>query len=241
MKHKTILWAKMWFAFGIILFFVPGSASAIEALRVELDNGMVVLVAEKPDSPIVAVYGLVKTGSATEGEFLGTGVSHYLEHMLFKGTENRGVGEIAGKIQAVGGSINAATGRDYTIYTINVPYDQFAIAIDILADVLRNATLDPEEAAKERDVILNEMRMHNDNPDRKLSEVTSKNIYLNHPYRHPVIGYEELFKGLTPDSLRQYYKKHYVPNNIVVTIAGLTVPYFQLKARGVIKNRGDQK
>jgi zinc protease len=192
------------------------SPSALDhTSKVVLDNGLTVLITEMPSSPVVAVYALVKTGSATEGEFLGTGISHFLEHMLFKGTHGRGVGEIAAKIQAIGGEINAATGKDYTIYTITVPFEQFDVALDVLADMLMHSTMEPEEVERERSVIFSEMKMHNDNPDRKIQEIKDKNIYLRHPYRHPIIGYETALAGVTRDDLLEYYRRFYVPDNTI--------------------------
>ena len=101
----------------IFIFSICLSTQAFEgkSSKVILDNGLTVILSEMPSSPVVCVYGLVKTGSATEGEYLGSGTSHFLEHMLFKGTTKRKMGEIASQIQAVGGEINASTGKDYTI------------------------------------------------------------------------------------------------------------------------------
>lgn len=196
-----------------------GFAQVITEKKV-LDNGLTVLVSQLPSSQVVSVYGLVKTGSASEGEFLGSGISHYLEHMLFKMTDHRAVGEIAAKIQSVGGSINAQTGKDYTMYTITVPVDAIDTAVDILADMLINTKFDPTEAEKERKVILNEMRLHNDNPDTHLADMTDAQVYVKHPYRHPIIGYAELLGKITTDDLTKYYKTHYAPNNTIVSIAG---------------------
>ena len=208
-------------AFHLILIPHGFSHAGISpASKIVLDNGLTVLVTEMPSSPVVSVYALVKTGSATEGEYLGTGISHFLEHMLFKGTHGRGVGEIAAKIQAVGGEINAATGKDYTIYTITVPFEQFDTALDILVDMLMHATMEPEEVERERNVIISEMKMHDDDPDSKLQEIVYKNVYLNHPYRHPIIGYETALAGLTREDLLAYYHRFYVPNNTVVSITG---------------------
>ena len=185
-----------------------------------LDNGLTVLVREMPASPVVCLYALVKTGSATEGDYLGSGVSHFLEHMLFKGTSKRGVGAIAAQIQAVGGEINASTGQDYTIYTIQVPPQSFDMALDILTDMLMNSTIAPEEVEKERQVVLGEMRMGEDDPDRELGKIAFQNIYIEHPYRHPIIGYKDLFVALTREDVWNYYRSHYVPNNMVVSVAG---------------------
>jgi len=185
-----------------------------------LDNGLTVLISEMPSSPIVSVYALVKAGSATEGKFLGTGISHFLEHMLFKGTVDRSVGEIASQIQAVGGSINASTSMDYTIYTLNVPFEAFDIALDVLSDMLMNSVMNAEEVEKERDVIFGEMRLNNDNPDRKVHRLTFENAYINHPYRHPVIGYKELLEKVSREDIVEYYQSYYAPNNIVFSVAG---------------------
>ena len=207
---------------AVILLSSAFSSGAFEdrSLKRVLDNGLTVLVTEIPSSPVVSVYALVKTGSATEGRFLGAGISHFLEHMLFKGTHGRQVGEIAGRVQAVGGTINAATGMDYTIYTITVPYGSFDVALDILSDMLANASMDAEEVERERNVIFSEMRMRNDDPDTRISELAFKNVYMRHPYRHPIIGYGELLAEVTRDDLVGYYRERYAPNNTVLSVAG---------------------
>jgi zinc protease len=208
----------------LVLFFltVPLTSFSYEGKTAKhvLDSGLTILISEMPASPVVSVYALVKTGSATEGKFLGSGISHFVEHMLFKGTHGLELGEIAGQIQAVGGTINAATSFDYTIYTITVPFDAFDVALKIQADMLMNATMDKEEVEKEREVIFGEIRLYKDNPDRTLSEWTFKNVYLYHPYQHPIIGYEDLLKKITQQDLMEYYKAKYTPNNMVFSIAG---------------------
>jgi len=185
-----------------------------------MDNGLTVLISEIPTSPVVSTFALVKAGSSTEGKYLGTGISHFVEHMLFKGTHGRGVGEIASRIQAVGGEINAATTRDYTIYIITVPHEHIDVALDILADMLMNATIDGEEVELEREVIFGEMRMRNDDPDRVLHELTYQNIFLRHPYRHPIIGYKSLLAAVTAQDLTDYYRERYVASNTILSIGG---------------------
>ncbi|MBI5150893.1 MAG: insulinase family protein [Candidatus Omnitrophica bacterium] len=204
------------------LFFqqTPSPAAEEVSSKIILDNGLTVLTREMPASPVVCLYALVKTGSATEGEYLGSGVSHFLEHMMFKGTQKRGVGQIAAQIQAVGGSVNASTGKDYTIYTIEVPPEAFDMALDVLTDMLMNSTISPEEVERERQVVLGEMRMDNDNPDRRLGEIADQNIYIAHAYRYPIIGYKETFLHLTRDDIWSYYRSQYVPNNIILSVAG---------------------
>ncbi|MCK5259551.1 MAG: insulinase family protein [Candidatus Omnitrophica bacterium] len=208
-------------AAALLLFFSFSSHAFEErSFKDILDNGLTVLVTEIPSSPVVSLYALVKTGSATEGKFLGAGISHFLEHMLFKGTHGRDVGELAACIQAVGGKINASTGMDYTIYTITVPHGSFDVALDILSDMLANAEMDAQEVERERNVIFSEMRMRNDNPDAKINELTFKNVFIAHPYRHPVIGYRSLFAGITREDLIEYYRERYAPNNTVFSVAG---------------------
>ncbi len=206
----------------LAVFFLglPCAALAEPSSKYILDNGMTVVANEIPTSPVVALYALVKTGSATEGRYLGTGVSHFVEHMLFKGTEKRKVGEIAKEARALGGVINASTSFDYTIYTLELPAESFEAGLDILSDMLMNSRFDETQFTKERDVIIGEMRLHNDNPGRRLSDGVFKTVYQRHPYHHPIIGYEPLFKSLTRDELFDYYKANYIPNNIVFSVAG---------------------
>jgi zinc protease len=185
-----------------------------------LDNGMTVLIKDMPENYNAGLYALVKTGSATEGGLMGSGVSHFLEHMLFKGSDKRKVGEIGQEVKALGGIINASTSFDYTVYYIDLPAENFDKALDILADMLMNSRVSPEDVESEREVILGEMRMHNDRPERKLSEQVFRNVYVRHPYRHPIIGYKPVFLKLTRDDLWRYYQEQYNPNNIVFSVAG---------------------
>lgn len=207
----------------LIFFSLPhacGAADFLSTERFELDNGLIVLTTPMPNSEMVSVYGVVKTGSATEGEYLGAGLSHFMEHMLFKGTQRRGVGAIAAEVQTLGGTINAGTHFDYTIYTITVPLVHFEQAVDILSDMLMHPQFDPTEIDKERDVVLNEIRMYDDQPERYLNEHVFQTVYRVHPYRIPIIGFEELLKPLTRDDFLAYYHRHYVPNNMIISVAG---------------------
>lgn len=217
MKKKGLFFLSI-----ALLFSFPLSAIASQrtAQKHVLDNGMTVLIQEMPASSVVAVYALVKTGSATEGKYLGSGISHFVEHMLFKGTQKRAVGEISKEVRALGGIINASTSFDYTTYYIELPQGLFDEALDIIVDMLMNSTFDPKEVEKERDVIIGEIRLHNDNPDRKLSQLVFANVYQRHPYRHPIIGYLPLFKKITRQDLLDYYGSSYIPNNIIFSVAG---------------------
>lgn len=208
----------------IILSFSSSSqisaAQGLHTSKTELDNGMKVIVSEMPSSSMVSVYALIETGSATEGKWLGTGISHFMEHMAFKGTQKRAVGAIAREVQSLGGTINAWTGKDRIMFTLDVPAEHFDKALDILSDSLMNSTLSEEEVERERVVIVNEMRLHRDNPDRAMSRMQFENVYLQHPYKHEVIGYDSLFAKITRDDLYEFYKEKFIPNNMIFSVAG---------------------
>jgi len=188
--------------------------------RYTLPNGLTVLL--KPDSaaPVSSVQVWVKTGSIHEGAHLGAGLSHYLEHMLFKGTTRRAGREISATVQAHGGYINAYTTFDRTVYYIDVPSNHTAVAIDLLADAVLHSTLPAEEVAKEKDVILREIDMCLDDPDQRLSQALFETAYRTHPYRQPIIGHRDVFAAVTRDDLLAYYHARYVPNNLVLVIVG---------------------
>ncbi len=185
-----------------------------------LPNGMTVLLREDHRAPVAALQMWVNTGSAFEQEYAGTGVSHFLEHMLFKGTAKRGVGQIAQDIQSYGGDINAYTSYEATVFAINIESGQFFHALEILADAIMHSSFDPEEFKKEQEVIIKEINMNDDDPERYVSRLFWATAYAEHPAKHPVIGYEELFRKLTRDDVLRYYKTRYVPNNMVLVAAG---------------------
>lgn len=185
-----------------------------------LENGMTILVREDSSSQVSSVQLWVNTGSIHEGPLLGAGVSHYLEHMLFKGTEKRSGKQISREVQSLGGYINAYTTFDRTVYYIDLPSENTIGAIDILADAGFNSTLPEEEVEKERQVILREIDMGKDDPDHLLGRAVFETAYRVHPYKYPVIGYKDIFETVTRDELMDYYKSRYVPNNMVLVITG---------------------
>jgi len=210
--------------FGLSVFAAPQAATVSESppqpQRYVLDNGMVVILEEIHTAPVVALQVWVKAGSITEGEYSGSGVSHYIEHMLFKGTERRGVGEIDREIRGLGGQIGGYTSFDRTVYHLVVPSDYFVTALDVLADAVMNSTFDPEEFKKERGVILREIDMGEDDPDRFLGRLFWSTFYREHPYRYPVIGYRTLFERLSREDLLDYYHRMYRPNNMILVGVG---------------------
>ena len=188
--------------------------------RFTLSNGLTVLLKEEHAHKIASVQVWVKTGSIHEGEMLGAGLSHFLEHMLFKGTDRRSGEEITRSVQAAGAYINAYTTFDRTVYYIETPSEEIALAVDILADAALNSALPGEEVVKERDVILREIDMGQDDPDRQLTRTLFSNAFHEHPYRYPVIGYREIFETVTREDLLSYYQERYVPNNMVLVVVG---------------------
>jgi zinc protease len=185
-----------------------------------LPNGLTILVQEDHSAPVASVQAWCATGSIYEDQHLGAGLSHILEHMLFKGTKTRGKNEIAQKIQDVGGYINAYTSFDRTVFWIDVPKDGVTTALDILADAMMNSALPPEEYQKEQEVIRREFAMGMDDPDRMAGLLLFATAYQRHPYRFPVIGELEIYNQLTQEQVTQYYKTRYVPNNLIFVVVG---------------------
>lgn len=189
-------------------------------VRRVLPNGLTVVVKPDRKAPVASVQVWVKTGSIHEGDKLGAGLSHYLEHMLFKGTTRRTGPRISAEVQAHGGYNNAYTTFDRTVYYIDLPAEHVAVAVDVLADMVFNSKLDAGDAKKEKDVILREIDMGNDDPDQRLAQTLFATAFRRHPYAHPIIGHRDVFKRITPRELRAYYRARYIPNNMVVVIAG---------------------
>ncbi|RUM88593.1 MAG: insulinase family protein [Thermodesulfatator sp.] len=184
-----------------------------------LKNGLVAVVEENHRAPVVAVQVWVRAGSVYESERLA-GITHLIEHMIFKGTEKRGPGEIAETIEAHGGYINAFTSYDYTCYYVVGPREILEIALDILSDAVFHATFDPQELAREKEVVLEEMRMREDRPMIVLAEKVMEEAYQRYPYRRPVIGSEKTVRAITRKDILAYVKRFYVPENMAVVVVG---------------------
>ncbi len=190
------------------------------ARRWTLPNGLVLIVQEDRSAPVASVQAWCETGSITEGAQLGAGLSHILEHLLFKGTATRKPNEIAQAVQDLGGYINAYTSFERTVYWIDLPAKGVHEALDILADAMMNSTLPPEEYAKEQEVIRREFAMGEDDPDRVSSRHLFATAYREHPYRQPVIGHLDVYNRLTREDVLAYYKARYVPNNLFFVVVG---------------------
>jgi len=219
-KNSNIFWL-------LLLLFNLGCAikkeKFIEASNVQkfiLENGLTVVAKKIKGNPLVSIEILIKTGSARENEYLGTGISHFLEHLIFKGTEKFPPGEIARYINRLGGEINGITTFDYTSFFITVPKENWEEALYVLVDSVFNPKLSQDDFMKERQVIINEMIMNENDPQRKIFHLFFHNFYRIHPYRHPIIGYKDLFLKLTIEDIKNYHRKTYIPNNAILAISG---------------------
>src|SRR5437016_13343049 len=191
---------------------------------ITLENGLTVIVREDHSAPVVSAQAWCASGSIHEGRWLGAGLSHMIEHMLFKGTATRPGSRIDQEVQEAGGYMNAYTSFDRTVYHIDVPNTGARTAIDILCDIMQNASLPPDELAKEMDVIRREMDMCQDDPGRRASRRLFEVAYTRSPYRFTVIGYPDIFNEVKPDDIRAYYREKYAPNNVFFVVTGDVKP-----------------
>ncbi|MBI3312266.1 MAG: insulinase family protein [Candidatus Omnitrophica bacterium] len=188
--------------------------------RTVLPNGLTLLIQEEHAHPLAAFYAVVRTGSATEGKFLGTGISHVVEHMLFKGTARRPVGAVEKEARSYGGTSQGYTTYDTTSYQLVVNREHWSEAADLLIDALFFPTMDSAEFSKEREVVLRELKMRKDDPGQLAWDLLFSNVFRVHPYRIPIIGYESLLKEITAEETREYHEIHYGPNRMVLAVVG---------------------
>jgi zinc protease len=184
-----------------------------------LPNGLDVLLRETHSAPVAEIQIWCKVGSADEapGE---EGLAHFHEHMLFKGTERRGLGEIAGEVEGVGGRINAYTSFDQTVYYATLPSAEVGTGIDVLADALQHSIFDPDEVSREVEVVLEEIRRSKDTPGDVLGDVLFRTAYTAHPYRVPILGPAENVASFTREKVSRFFKRWYAPDNLLVVGVG---------------------
>ena len=185
----------------------------------KLDNGLTMLVKETPGTKAVTVQIWVKAGSIYEDPD-EAGITHLIEHMIFKGTDTMGAGELAAAIEGKGGRINAYTSYEYTVYHATLAARYWETAMDVLTDSLLHSTFDPTELDREKPVVLEELHMRNDQPRIKLFQALMRHSYRAFPYRRPVIGSVESVSSFTRGDILSYIKKHYVPANFTVVVVG---------------------
>jgi zinc protease len=192
-------------------------------IRQVLLNGIPVIVQEHRGSDVVALQLWVRCGARDESAS-ELGLAHYLEHMVFRGTTSRPGGFMERDVEAVGGRMNAGTSWDYTFYYVTLPAKRLVPGLEMLADIAVNATLDADVLEKEKAVVLEEMRVHDDNARRRLARQLYTQLFDGHPYGRQVIGTPDLVRGLTRDTLSGFYRRHYVPEAFAVVIVGAVDP-----------------
>lgn len=188
-----------------------------------LTNGLRVVFRPSRTLPIATLDMWVRVGAADEPRAIA-GASHFLEHMLFKGTPRLPVGEYDRRIEGLGGYLNAGTSYDYTHYYIEVPSANVAPALRDFADVLCASAIDPHEVASERLVILEEIRRKNDNPPGFLYDSIVASAWQDGPYSHPVLGFSETVAEMSADALRDHFQRFYAADNMTLVIAGDVEP-----------------
>ncbi len=185
-----------------------------------LNNGLKVIFMPVDNTDLCAIHMWVKTGSIYEDNYLGSGISHFVEHMVFKGTQKRNYETLFADVQAVGSNINAYTSFDRTVYTYDGSAASAELGFDILSDMLLTPTFPQDELVKERDVILREIDMCQDDPDDQLNQVLFTNAFRKHPYRFPIIGIKRIFEQLKREDLCAYWHHRYPINNMTLIVVG---------------------
>lgn len=188
-------------------------------LETVLGNGLHVLVQEVHAAPVVSFMVWYKVGSRNETAGI-TGISHLLEHLMFKGTPRYGKGEIARVLQRNGASFNAGTSLDYTNYFEVLASDHLELAMEIEADRMTNALIREEEHRLEMTVVRSELERNEDNPHRSLTNELFAQAFKAHPYHWPTIGWPSDVEAIRTEQIRDYYKTHYLPNNATVVVVG---------------------
>ncbi|MCL6511570.1 MAG: insulinase family protein [Anaerolineae bacterium] len=187
--------------------------------RATLTNGLRVVAREMHASPVVALCVWYRVGSRNEHDGI-TGISHWVEHMMFKGTRKYSESDLDRLVSRNGGVHNAFTWIDFTAYYETMPAGKIGLALDLEADRMVNARFDKRDVARERTVIVNERQMYENSPDFRLAEEVQAAAFKVHPYGHEVIGHACDLQAITRDDLYAHYRRYYAPNNAVVAIAG---------------------
>lgn len=183
-------------------------------------NGLKALTLPRRETPVVAVHVWVETGSMLEGQYAGSGISHLLEHMVFKGTQEYSAARLNEEVSALGGLWNAYTGTDRTVFHIDGPSAHWREFLHILLQLTLHPTFPEDEWAPERDVIRREMDMYGDDANDATYRALIETLFRKHPRRLPVIGERAAFDALTPEDMRRYHAERYVPGNMFICVVG---------------------
>jgi predicted Zn-dependent peptidase len=187
--------------------------------REVLPNGLIVLSEEMSHIRSISIGIWLKTGSRDETPEVN-GISHFAEHMVFKGTTTRSAQQIARQVDSIGGNMDAFTGKETICFNIKVLDEHVPIAIDILSDLVLNPVFDPKDITREKGVILEEIKMDEDNPDYLLHEIFTQNFWTDHPLGKPILGTKETVRSFEQEKLLKFYRQRFVPNNMIISAAG---------------------
>jgi len=198
-----------------------------------LPNGVRIITEEIEHVRSAAIGLWVGAGSRDEREGY-EGISHFMEHMFFKGTEHRTAQALAESLEAVGGQLNAFTTKEYTCYYAKVLDEDLDLAIDVLSDMFFHSLFDEKEIEKEKNVVIEEIKMYEDSPDELIHDIFSEHVWNEHPLGKPILGTEESIRGLSRDKIKQFLSEHYAPDNVVIAVAG------KIKHEDVVAKLSDQ-
>lgn len=209
---KKILISLLLLLFGSCVF-------ALDYNVYKLDDGQTVIIKQVKNNPIVTIDTWIKTGSINEND-QNNGVSHFLEHLFFKGTSKHPTGEFDKILESKGAETNAATSKDFTHYYITIPSKYFDLAMDLHADMLLNPLIPRKEMEKERKVVMEEIAKDENNPSNKVFDNFNNMIYTKHPYKRKVIGTNEIIGKISREEILDYYNTHYGPQNMITVVIG---------------------
>jgi predicted Zn-dependent peptidase len=187
--------------------------------RTALPNGLTIITEEMEHIRSVCIGIWVKTGSRDEDK-QWNGISHFVEHMVFKGTEHRTAEEIARQVDSIGGNIDAFTAKECVSFSIKVLDEHLPIALDVLSDLVLNPVFASDDIVRERGVILEEIKMDEDSPDYLVHEIFTQNFWKDHPLGRPILGTRDTVKGFEREPVADFYRQRFVPGNVIVTAAG---------------------
>ena len=210
-----------WLCVCLLLLGPLGTWTRAAVFHTTLDNGLTILLEENHTNPVVTVQVFVRTGSIYEQEYLGSGLSHFFEHIIHGGTTTtRSEAESQALLEAIGNNSNAYTTTDHTAYYINTTTEHWTTALGLLADWMLHSTITEAEFLREKGVVQRELEQGLDEPQRILYETAMETRFKVHPVRYPVIGYKELVQKVTRHDLVTYYQRMYTPNNMILVVVG---------------------
>lgn len=228
----------------MVIFLSGGNVFALDCSVYKLDDGQTVIIKQVKNNPIVTIDTWIKTGAINEND-QNNGVSHFLEHLFFKGTKNHPPGDFDKTLESKGAVTNAATSKDFTHYYVTIPSKYFDLAMDLHADMLLNPLVPRKELEKERKVVLEEIAKDENNPSDKVYDNLNDLLYTTHPYKRKVLGTGDIIGKITREEILDYYNTHYSPQNMITIVIGDVDPQhalskikedFKTEPRKVFKN-----